>query len=396
MKLTGLISRRLGLWLLALALLGLFAMVVVRAGPLAPVRVTVVTIGQGTIRPALFGIGTVEAQRSYLVGPTTAGRVRRVLVDVGATVRAGQLLAEMDPVDLDERIGALAASVARANSAILAAEAQQQDAGARHRLAAANTRRYLDLGEKKFVSPSAVEIKQQEQISAAAGIDVAVANLAAARQELQRLQAEKAGLGQQRQNIRLLAPAYGVITARDAEAGSTVVAGQAVIRLVEPGSLWVRVRLDQARSRGLALGLPAEIALRSNISQALPGKVARLELVSDSVTEERVVQVAFDQIPGGVALGELAEVSLKLPATENALLLPNASIKRQGEHSGVWVLGDGKIGFVPVKLGASSLDGQVQVLDGLSAGTQVIVHSEKELAAGSRIKVVDSLVGGGT
>lgn len=395
MKLNRLLSRRVGLSLLALALLVLFAMVVVRVGPLAPVRVTLVSTSEGTIRPALFGIGTVEAQRSYLVGPTTAGRVRQVLVDVGETVRAGQLLAEMDPVDLDERIGALGASVARANSTILAAEAQQQDAVARHRLAAANTRRYLDLGEKKFVSPSAIEIKQQEQISAEAGIDVAAANLAAARQELQRLQAEKAGLGQQRRNIRLLAPADGVITARDAEAGSTVVAGQAVIRLVEPGSLWVRVRLDQARSRGLALGLPAEIALRSNIFQALPGKVARLELVSDSVTEERVVQVAFDHIPSGVSLGELAEVSLQLPATENALLLPNASIKRQGEQRGVWVFRDGKIGFVPVKLGVSSLDGQVQVLDGLPIGAQVVVHSEKELTAGSRVKVVDSLAGGG-
>ena len=141
--------------------------------------------------------------------------------------------------------------------------------------------------------------------------------------------------------------------------------------------------------------MPAEIALRSNVSQALPGKVARLELVSDSVTEERVVQVAFDQIPSGVALGELAEVSLQLPATEDALLLPNASIKRQGEQNGVWVFRDGKIGFAPVKLGASSLDGQVQVLDGLPVGAQVVVHSEKELTAGSRVKVVDSLVGGG-
>ena len=74
------------------------------------------------------------------------------------------------------------------------------------------------------------------------------------------------------------------------------------------------------------------------------------------------------------------------------MLVPNASIKRQGDQIGrVAVSTAVRLRFAPVRLGQSSLDGQVQVLDGLKAGDRVVVYSEKELAAGSRIKVVDAL-----
>ena len=77
--------QRLGLAAVGLALLGALAFVALRTGPLAPTRVTVVQAAQGTFQPQLFGIGTVEARRSVLVGPTLAGRVRMVAVDVGAS-----------------------------------------------------------------------------------------------------------------------------------------------------------------------------------------------------------------------------------------------------------------------------------------------------------------------
>jgi HlyD family secretion protein len=393
MKLTAIAMRRLVLGLLGVALLAAMLFVVLRSGPLAPIRVTVVQASESRLTPALFGIGTVEARRSYLIGPTAAGRVRAVAVDAGDAVKAGQLLAEMDPVDLDQRTAALDASIARAGSAMAAAQAQHRDALARRELASVNARRYAELGAQDFISTGAVEARLQEQASAEAGVSAAEANLAAARQDQQRLAAERAGLRQQRANVRLVAPADGVVTSRDAEPGSTVVAGQAVLRVIEPSSLWVRTRLDQGRSAGLAVGLAAQIVLRSSPGRPLPGKVARVEALSDSVTEERVAQVSFDQPPGGLSVGELAEVTVSLPATANAVVLPNAAIKRLPGHAGVWVIEDSALRFAPVRLGQASLDGRVQVLEGIPSGSTVVVHSEKELGAGSRIQVVDSLTG---
>ncbi|MBK9443941.1 MAG: efflux RND transporter periplasmic adaptor subunit [Comamonadaceae bacterium] len=384
--------RRVALGAAALLLIGAVAYVSLRTGPLAPIKVTVTQPKEGSLSPAIFGIGTVEAQRAWLVGPTTAGRVLSVKVDVGERVKAGQLLAEMDPVDLDERLAALDASLARAGSTQASVSAQVSDASARRALAAANTQRNQDLARQNFISTGALEAKLQEQASADAALQAAQANLTGAGQDLQRLKAERAALVQQRGNVRLLAPADAVVTSREFEAGSTVVAGQAVIRLVDPGSLWVKMRVDQGRSGGLAPGLKASIVLRSLPQTPLPGQVARLELMADAVTEERIAQVAFAQIPPNVSVGEMAEVTLQLPATAPALLLPSASVLRQQGQPGVWRLVNGQPEFAPVQLGASSLDGQVQILKGLSKDDRVVVYSEKALKSGAKAKVVDALV----
>ncbi|UUZ73052.1 efflux RND transporter periplasmic adaptor subunit [Polaromonas sp. P1(28)-8] len=374
------------------AVLLAFGWVATASGPLAPIKVTVTQVATGTVAPSLFGIGTAEARRAYLIGPTTAGRVKRVLVDVGDRVKAGQLLAEMDPVDLDARVGSSAAAAARAQSAVATAQAQVRDAQSRQALAAGEARRYIDLGKQNFISPSVVEGKLQQQQSADAQLVAARSVQTSARQDVSRLEAEREGARQQRGNIRLEAPIDGVVTSRDAEPGSTVVAGQAVLKLIDPASLWVTTRLDQSRSAGLHEGLPAEITLRSSAQGSVPGKVARLELVSDSVTEERIARVTFERLPAGVSTGEMAEVIVRLPPVRDALLIPNAALRQRGARAGVWLHDDGKLRFVSVKTGAEGLDGMVQVIDGLKAGNEVVVYSGRELEAGSRIKVVPSLV----
>ncbi|MDP2257932.1 MAG: efflux RND transporter periplasmic adaptor subunit [Polaromonas sp.] len=391
MKRTPLLPRRLALGALALALAGALAFVALRTGPLAPTRVTVTAVQEGRLRPALFGIGTVEARRSWMVGPTVAGRVLSVKVDVGDTVQAGQLLAEMDPVDLDQRLAALDASLARAGSTQAAAQAQVSDTTARRALAALNASRNQELAAQHFISAGALEARLQEKVSADAALLAAQANLSGAGQDVVRQRAERAALQQQRGNVRLRAPADAVVTSRDAEAGSTVVAGQPVLRLMDPASLWVKLRVDQGRSAGLAPGLQARIVLRSQPRTPVAGHVARVELLADSVTEERIAQVAFDAA-AGASVGELAEVTLQLPETPTSLLIPNASIQRQQGQAGVWRLEGGKPVFTPVQLGTHSLDGQVQVLAGVNAGDEVVVYSQKALSAGVRVQVVDALV----
>ncbi len=364
-----------------------------KTGPFAPIKVTVTQVVKGKVAPDLFGIGTVEARRAYLIGPTTAGRVRRVLVDVGETVRTGQLLAEMDPVDLDNRMASAVAAVARGRSVVTAAEAQEHDARSRQELAAAEARRYVALGQKGVVSQNLVDGKLQAQKSADAQLSAAEAGLAGAKRDLARLEADLGVAQQQRDNIRLYAPVDGVVTSRDGESGSTIIAGQSVLKLEDPRSLWVTVRLDQGRSAGLRVGLPAEITIRSNPRKPLTGKVVRVEPISDSVTEERIAQVAFDLMPHGVSTGEMAEVTLHLPAISDALLIPNASLRYRGVQAGVWLHADGHLSFVPVKTGAEGLDGKVQIVEGLKAGDEVVVYSERDLKDDSRFKVVSSLEG---
>jgi HlyD family secretion protein len=391
-KLSSSLKRRWGLLGLAVLLIGLFVFVMMRAGPLAPVKVTLAQVKEGRMTPELFGVGTVEARRSWMIGPTVASRVLSVKVDVGDAVKAGQLLAQMDPVDLDQRLASLEAAIARAKSVHVAALAQQADALARRELAVSNWRRNQDLAQQNFISSGALESVVQTKASADAALEAARANVDAAAQDLSRTQADHAALLQQRTHVRLTAPADGVVSAREAEAGSTVVAGQAVLRVVDPGTLWVKLRVDQGRSGGLTPQLKARIVLRSEPQVVVPGRVERKELISDSVTEERIAQLSFDRLPAGLSVGEMVEATIELPVISDSLIVPAASVQRQGGTNGVWRIVSGKPEFVVVQLGARSLDGQVQIRDGLKAGDEVVVYSQKPLDTSSRVQVVDAIV----
>ena len=391
---TALWRKRWGLGALAVAALALVGYVFTQAGPLAPVRVTTTTVAQGSVQPAIFGIGTVEARTSWNLGPTATGRVLSVAVDVGDTVQPGQVLAEMDPVDQDARLAALDAAAQRARSAQGAAQAQLAEAQARRSLAAQNLQRNQALAEQHFISPSALESRQTELQQADAAVTAARANVDSSARELERAQAERSGGQSQRGVLRLRAPAAGVVVARNAEPGSTLNAGQALLQIIDPTSLWVRMRVDQGRAQGLAVGLPARVVLRSRPGAVLQGRVARLEALADSVAEERVAQVALEPGQTGAlaTVGELAEITLDLPATAPAPVVPNAAVQMRQGQSGVWLLQDGKPRFAPVTLGAASLDGQVQVLQGLAVGDTVVVYSQAPLREGQRVRVQDTLV----
>jgi HlyD family secretion protein len=90
-------------------------------------------------------------------------------------------------------------------------------------------------------------------------------------------------------------------------------------------------------------------------------------------------------------VGEVAEVTLVLAPVENALLIPNASIQRQGGSMGVWRLINDKPVFTKIRVGAASLDGELVVFEGLQLKDQVVVHSQKVLTENSRVHVVETL-----
>jgi HlyD family secretion protein len=384
-------TRPLALGAAALLFLGGFGWVVATQGPLAPVKVTVSRAVETTLQRSLFGIGTVEARRAYTIGPTAAGRVARVLVDQGDHVAAGQLLAEMDPVDLDARQAAAAAAAARAADLVRSAEAALAEAGSRARVSKASAERYADLRRRNFVSQEAADAKSHEAAAGLAAQDAAIAALAAAREETRRAKSDALGADRSRANLRLLSPVDGVVSARLLEPGSTAVAGQVVLQVFDPATLWLRVRVDQGRSTGLAAGLSADIVLRSRRGEKLRGRVERVDLVSDAVAEERIANIAFEAPPAGLTIGELAEVTLRLPPLEKTLAIPAAAIQRQGGTEGVWRADAGRARYADIAIGATSSDGLVQVNKGLAAGDEVIVHSSRALASDTRIKLTESL-----
>lgn len=377
--------RSLFLLLGAAAFIAAFVWLLTTRGPLAPVGVETAAVTRADLQQAVYGIGTIEAQHAYAVGPIQAGRVLRVLVDQGDAVQAGQLLAEIDPIDLVPRVEAAASAAARARQAERAAYALVSEAESRARIAQANAERYQALRRQNFVAQEMADSRSHEAAAALGALAAARANAAAAQREVNRAEAELQGIHQLRNSLKLLSPIDGVVTAREAEPGTTVVAGQAVLRLVDPARVWARARVDQARAEGVAVGQPAEITLRSRPGDALTGRVARIELQSDALTEERIVNVAFDPAPAQLYLGELAEVSIRLPRALDAMTLPRAAMTQRNGQTGVWRIEQGRARFQPVQPGVQT-DGQVQVVSGLEVGDRIIAYSARQLEDGVRVR----------
>jgi HlyD family secretion protein len=110
----------------------------------------------------------------------------------------------------------------------------------------------------------------------------------------------------------LRSPIDGIVISREAEAGSTIGAGTPVFKIANPKTLWVRAYIDERQSGPLQVGQKAVVTLRSTGEQKYAGIVSRIGVVSDRITEERVVYITLDHLPQPFSLGEQAEVQINL------------------------------------------------------------------------------------
>ena len=102
--------------------------------------------------------------------------------------------------------------------------------------------------------------------------------------------------------------------------------------------------------------------------------------------------MVFAQPEVPAVVGELAEVTIKLPQLEQALSIPTAALKRLDKQDGVWVVQGGQVQFKPVKAGLSTLEGRTQIVAGLADGDELVVYSQQALHAGMKVKAVTEIV----
>jgi len=389
-------KKLMGIVAVVVPLLIVFVVVVFRSGPMAPVDVTVTNVDIRSIRPVLNGIGVIDARFVHAVGPTAPGRVAEVLADAGDRVRQGDVLCEIDPVDLDERIVAQQSLVNEAERAISIARASLKEAQARHDFAIVQEERYGGLLKAGAASAETAEQKKQEAVSAQASVHIAAASIQAAKDRYDALTAEYRALVRQRRHLRLTAPVSGLVTLRKAEKGNSVVAGQTIMEMIDPQQLWFEARFDQYQATGLQSGLEARIRLRSRPDDLMHGIVFRVEPIADQVTEELQAKIAFTDIPEQLPpLGELGEVSISLQALPEKPVIPSAAIRRVNGKTGVWIVNGSRLEFREIKTGRTDSEGSTQVLEGLEGGETIVEYSIANIDGKRRITIKKQLSAGG-
>jgi HlyD family secretion protein len=134
---------------------------------------------------------------------------------------------------------------------------------------------------------------------------------------------------------------------------------------------------------GIAVGQPAEITLRSEPGRRYPAHVARIEIQSDAVNEERLVEVSFNQTPRDIHLAEQAEVVVTTGNLDYAILVPQTAVTgRNGSYGTVWIVEDGTLARRDVTVGAPLLNGFLPIVDRLPERVQVVVSPATGLRVG--------------
>ena len=293
--------------------------------------------------------GEVRARIETTLGFRIAGKIVERRVDAGMAVKAGQVLARLDPAD--------------AGLQMAQAEAQQA-------LAAAEVARFRDLKAKNYISASALDAKET------------AFKAADAQAQLSKNQAAY---------TTLVSDRAGVIGAVLAEPGQVVSAGQAVFRLAPDGEREIAISFPEGQVSGFRLGQTAEVsfwATEKGGQKTLSGRLREISPVADPVTRTYAARVSLKDADPLLPLGMSATVRFPSEAGGNTkLVVPLAAIFQQGNQPAVWKLGtDNAVILQAVTVSAFTDRGAV-VTAGLAGGEQIVAAGVNLLTAGEKVRV---------
>lgn len=333
--------------------------------------VPTVTAQAGSVPVTIVGPGTVQARVPVTLSARVTATVASVSADVGDAVRAGQVLAVLDDRELRARREAIGNQQASLAQQVEAARAGVARARADLELARLKQQRDADLLRQGFVSQAVFDASNAALKASQAALESAEATLAARQADQGTLAQEARVADTQVGYTRLAAPMDAVVTQRLAEPGTTVAPGTPILRLVDPGTLWVATRVDESVVSRVQPGQAASIRLRSG--ETVPGRVARIAMQSDAATRELDVHVAFASPPPRFAIDQEAEVRIDV-GVEEGLVIPQESLTRDRDgRVGVLQVVEGRARFTPVTAGAAHA-GRVVVRKGLAAGDPVVAR----------------------
>jgi len=326
-----------------------------------PLRsVKLLTVGLEDMAASAEFAGEVRARVESRLGFRVAGKLVRRQAEPGQRVRAGDVLAQLDPQDYQ-----LAAEAGRAQ---LAAAATNRD------LAAADFKRFKELREQNFISGAELERRE--------------ANLRAAQAQFEQAQAQLAGQGNQTAYTRLLADVTGLVTAVDAEVGQVVAAGAPVLRIAQDGPRDVLFSVPEDRVTAIKIGSEVEVRSWSG-GATFKGRVREVGASADPVTRTFGIKVAIDGA-SAPPLGSTVSVLPKALERSGAAVikLPTSAFRQDGQTAAVWVLEAATmtVRLQPVQI-ATADGNDVVVAAGLQPGMQVVVAGVHVLSPGQKVTV---------
>lgn len=326
-----------------------------------PVRsVKVVTVGVSTYQSGREFSGEVRPRIESRLGFRVPGKIVRRQAELGQRVKAGDVLAQVDPQDLR-----LAADAARAQ---VAAAQTNRD------LAAADVKRYTVLKDQNFISGADLERR--------------ATTLKAAQAQLEQAQAQLSAQSNQARYASLVADVSGVVTAIEAEPGQVVAAGAPVVRIAQDGPRDVVFSVPEDKVAAIRPGTPVSVRLWSG-GAAFDGKLREVGASADPVTRTFTVKVGLDRAEQP-PLGTTASVTPQGLSQAGApvIKLPTSALRQDGKATAVWVLDKSTMTVRSQPVQIATADGnEAVVASGLQPGMTVVAAGVHVLSPGQKVRI---------
>lgn len=354
-------NSRLGLLSLSLASLVLLGACSKSEAPAEPVRaVKVITVGASSFQSGYEFSGEVKPRVESRLGFRVAGKITQRQAEVGQHVKAGAVLAQLDPQDYR-----LAAEAARAQ---VAAASTNRD------LAAADYKRYVTLREQNFISGAELERRET--------------TLKAAQAQLEQAQAQLAAQGNQAKYTNLVAEVSGVVTAVEAEPGQVVSAGTPVVRIAQDGARDVVFSVPEDKVAAVKAGTDVSVRLWAG-NGTLTGKIREVAASADPATRTYPVKVSLEagaQPPLGATVTVVPQVLNH--AGVQVIKVPTSALRQEGRGTAVWVLDKATMTVKSQPVQVATADGNEAVIaSGLLPGMLVVSAGVHVLAPGQKVTV---------
>jgi RND family efflux transporter MFP subunit len=317
--------------------------------------------------------GNVQPYISSPVYARTNGYLKKWYFDIGARVKKGQLLAVIETPEVDQQLE-------QARSNLLTAQANLE-------LASITKTRYQGLLKSNAVS--------QQDVDNAVGTYNANAAI---------VEADKAAVQQYSALVsfeKVYAPFDGVITARNTDIGDLINSGSSsnvktdLFHIAQPGTLRVYVNVPEEYSRGITLGMPADLSLAEFPDRKFQGKVVRTAEAINMTTRTLLIEVDVNNPSGTLLTGSYAEVHLAVPAQASTFLLPVNALLFRTEGLRVAVVNDGKVVLTTVTPG-HDFGNEIEIVAGLKANDQVIINPPDSIVSGQQVQIVQATLPGDT
>jgi len=323
--------------------------------------------------------GSIQALQETDIYARTTGYLKQWLVDYGAHVKKGQLLATIDSPEVDAQLDQARGMVASDQANVSKGELDLQ-------LADVTQKRYEALINTQGVTPQELDTYHANYAKARTALAMARASLAADAANVKRLQ-------DMQSFEKITAPFDGTVTARNYDVGALITANgtsgvQPIFRIQETDILRVWVNVPQAYSTLVKPGLQAKLSVREYASQTFTGTVAHTAGALDPNTRTLLTEVRVPNPDGKLLAGMFAQVTFEVTNPVPPLIIPVSALITTGSGNQVAVVGSDEVcHYKDIQLGRD-YGTTVEVTSGLMGDERIVTNPGERLSEGVKVRVL--------